>query len=259
MPIEFRCTHCGRLLRTREDAAGRQAKCPECGTTLDVPSSSAPEEVRGAPPAETGAFPPDSAGASPFGAGVPPPSGTASPFGPDVSPSAGAPGPENPYESPRGVEAGGAGPAYPIYSELHAYASSRVSGPAVGLIVTGALGLTLQILGTVANLIALAMPGMMPGMPGPGPGPQMFMFPGGVQLFFNLLGIGLAILVIVGAQKMKNLQSYSLAMTSAIIALVPFISPCCCLGLPFGIWALVVLSDSQVQAAFRTQASPSSF
>lgn len=38
MPIEFRCTQCQRLLRTQDDAAGKQAKCPECGTLLVVPT-----------------------------------------------------------------------------------------------------------------------------------------------------------------------------------------------------------------------------
>ncbi len=30
MPIEFRCLQCGKLLRTGDDTAGKQAKCPEC-------------------------------------------------------------------------------------------------------------------------------------------------------------------------------------------------------------------------------------
>jgi DNA-directed RNA polymerase subunit RPC12/RpoP len=36
------------------------------------------------------------------------------------------------------------------------------------------------------------------------------------------------------------------------IMFVPGTSPCCLLGLPFGIWALVVLSDIHVRAAFRS-------
>ncbi len=37
MPIEFRCTQCDKLLRTADDAAGKQAKCPECGAISAVP------------------------------------------------------------------------------------------------------------------------------------------------------------------------------------------------------------------------------
>jgi hypothetical protein len=50
---------------------------------------------------------------------------------------------------------------------------------------------------------------------------------------------------------MKNLQSYGLAMTASIVAMIPCISPCCILGLPFGIWALVILNRPEVKAAFR--------
>ena len=38
MPIDFRCADCQKLLRVGDDAAGRHAKCPGCGTILIVPS-----------------------------------------------------------------------------------------------------------------------------------------------------------------------------------------------------------------------------
>lgn len=41
MPIEFRCTGCQKLLRTKDDSAGKQARCPECGTLLAVPEKPA--------------------------------------------------------------------------------------------------------------------------------------------------------------------------------------------------------------------------
>jgi len=37
MPIEFRCDQCNTLLRTPDDTAGKQAKCPSCGAILPVP------------------------------------------------------------------------------------------------------------------------------------------------------------------------------------------------------------------------------
>ncbi len=42
MPIEFRCTGCGKLLRTADDSAGKQAQCPQCGTVLIIPSAAPP-------------------------------------------------------------------------------------------------------------------------------------------------------------------------------------------------------------------------
>src|SRR5688572_2786388 len=52
MPIEFRCTNCNKLLRTKDDTAGKQAKCPECGTVLQIPmtSTAAPEVTTDVPP-----------------------------------------------------------------------------------------------------------------------------------------------------------------------------------------------------------------
>ena len=84
MSIEFRCSQCNKLLRTGDETAGRQAKCPECGAFMTVPDAGSTSA--GAP--EPSATPP------------PPPGGSDSPFG-----SAGG---ENPYESP--------GPANSPYS-----------------------------------------------------------------------------------------------------------------------------------------------
>ncbi|HBH52342.1 MAG TPA: hypothetical protein DDY91_10655 [Planctomycetaceae bacterium] len=37
MPIEFSCPNCQKLLTTREDKAGKTAKCPGCGEPVTVP------------------------------------------------------------------------------------------------------------------------------------------------------------------------------------------------------------------------------
>jgi len=50
MPIEFRCSVCGKLLRVGDEAAGRQAKCPACQTAQLVPSKSSPPDYDLAPP-----------------------------------------------------------------------------------------------------------------------------------------------------------------------------------------------------------------
>jgi hypothetical protein len=63
----------------------------------------------------------------------------------------------------------------------------------------------------------------------------------------------IGILALIGAVKMLRLQTYGLALTGAIISVIPCFGPCCCCSLlliPFGIWALVVLSDAQVKQHF---------
>ena len=51
---------------------------------------------------------------------------------------------------------------------------------------------------------------------------------------------------------MKSLTSYGGAMTGAILAVIPCFSPCCIVGIPIGIWALVVLNDPVVKKGFSS-------
>ena len=50
---------------------------------------------------------------------------------------------------------------------------------------------------------------------------------------------------------MLRLKIYNLAGGRLHVALVPAISPCCVLGVPFGIWGMIVLNDREVKRAFR--------
>ncbi len=50
---------------------------------------------------------------------------------------------------------------------------------------------------------------------------------------------------------MKNLESRGLAMTAAVLAALPCISPCCIVGLPVGIWCINVMNDPVVKAVYR--------
>jgi hypothetical protein len=50
---------------------------------------------------------------------------------------------------------------------------------------------------------------------------------------------------------MISLRNYGLAMTSAVLTVIPCVTPCCLLGQAAGIWALVVLMNNDVRAAFR--------
>lgn len=219
MSIEFRCSQCGKLLRTGNDTVGRQAQCPECGALSKVPSQGNTASVT--PQLEQlGAGSGSSAGC-PFASG--PTSG-------DTRHS------DNPYQSSS-------------QSNLSALsAAQRVLGPATALIVTAILGLIVQVLGMIANLFSIAAGGM--GHNGQDAFPAMF--GGGINVAFGAFGLVMGALILIGAMKMKNLESYSFAMSSAIIAMIPCISPCCLLGLPFGIWAIVVLNDNSVKAAFRS-------
>jgi hypothetical protein len=69
--------------------------------------------------------------------------------------------------------------------------------------------------------------------------------------FSNVLTLLLSGLTFFGALKMKNLENFGLSMAAAIIAIIPCFGPCCCLGIPVGIWSLVVLNKPEVKSAFR--------
>jgi formylglycine-generating enzyme required for sulfatase activity len=61
------------------------------------------------------------------------------------------------------------------------------------------------------------------------------------------------VLIIIGSIKMMRFRSLALVKTSAVLALLTLPNPVTwLLGLPMGIWALVVLSRPDVKAAFRT-------
>jgi hypothetical protein len=216
------------LLQTADETAGQPAQCPECGglSTIPTPAPGAAGEV---PTAAEAGSPSTAQAGSPFGPGGQQP----------ASPSDA----ENPYQSP-----GQYGPAMGYYVGPDPLAAGRVSGPATALIVTailGMVGLALGIMANVAQVTLLQFPGHnrpLDFMP--------IMLPIGIALTIDAVHLALCVVMLLGAIKMKNLQNYGWAMASAIIAVIPCISPCCVLGLPFGIWALVVLSDAGVKAAF---------
>jgi hypothetical protein len=68
----------------------------------------------------------------------------------------------------------------------------------------------------------------------------------GVGVVFSLIGL----FVLMAAIQMARRRTYGLAMAGSILAMVNIGNACCCLGLPFGIWALVVLARPDVRAAF---------
>jgi ABC-type proline/glycine betaine transport system permease subunit len=50
---------------------------------------------------------------------------------------------------------------------------------------------------------------------------------------------------------MFRIRTWALAMTSAVLMMINFGNCCCLIGLPIGIWALVILLLPDVQDAFK--------
>ena len=128
-------------------------------------------------------------------------------------------------------------------------ALEKVNGPAIGLFVTAGLGLLGAIAGIAMNLLGVGMGAS--GMGGGAEAQWAQMMSGTVGIIGNVLGIIVSIVIFLGANKMRKLESYGFSMAASIIAMVPCISPCCLVGLPIGIWAIVVLNKPEVKSQFQ--------
>ena len=137
------------------------------------------------------------------------------------------------------------------YSGGREAALQAVKGPAIALIIIAGLGAAYY---AFSGIFALFVGGAMfhQQMP-PDISPQLKAFIEGAQGplagVVNLMIAALNGFVLFGAIKMMRLQSYGLVMAATIAAMLP--CQCCCLfGLPFGIWALVVLNKPEVKSHF---------
>ena len=125
-------------------------------------------------------------------------------------------------------------------------AQEMVNGPATGLMVVAILSLVLIIAQLVMRALGV---NFMSGRQMEQPEFARFMSGAGAVVG-AIIGFAIYGLVLAGAVKMKKLESYGLAMTASILALLPC-SLCCIAGLPIGIWSLVVLSKPEVKSAFH--------
>jgi hypothetical protein len=124
-------------------------------------------------------------------------------------------------------------------------ARDRVAGPAIALMVVSLLTVVLALVSLGLHIILGVV---LVGMDRPGRrDPDIANFAGGACGALVALVCNATILT--GATKMKGLRSYGLAMTASIIALLP--CTVCWIGLPFGIWSLVVLNNPAVKDSFR--------
>lgn len=151
-----------------------------------------------------------------------------------------------------------------------AAARSAAQIPGVLLIVTGVLSL----IGSVIGLIQLPqMPAQMdqamaqieadPNIPAEQKAAwkdaittmkQVAEHPGAIAGY--VLGIVASLVVVLGGIKLMNLSGSTLPMIGSVFAMIPCTVGCCCvLGVPAGIWALVVVNRSDVRAAIAARRS----
>ncbi len=127
-------------------------------------------------------------------------------------------------------------------------ASDQVSGPSVGLLITGILGAALSFIGLIASLFETGIESIKSSE---FIGGYARIAEGAAGVAFCFVGLLVAGFIIYASLKMKALTQWSLCVAASIIAMIPCISPCCIVGLPVGIWCLVVLTKPEVKAAFH--------
>lgn len=134
-------------------------------------------------------------------------------------------------------------------------ALSAIKIPAIALIVIASLGIAYYLFNTI--MILTGVNSFQPQMPADMPPEARQLMEafskgahGPLAIFASLVIMALNGFVLFGSIKMLKLQNYGIAVAAAIIAMLP--CQCCCLiGLPFGIWALVVLNKPEVKANFN--------
>ncbi len=150
-----------------------------------------------------------------------------------------------------------AGPSAPARAGAEAAideAQRNVKGPAMGVLVIGILNWLISV---PLSLMFLWWGGSYSPHPLPSgrkvaseldPASVFWTSSSTLMMFCLLAILVISSLMIFAALKMKRLQAYWLAVAASILAII--ISPGNLIGLPIGIWSLVVLSQREVRMAF---------
>ena len=121
----------------------------------------------------------------------------------------------------------------------------RIKIPAILMIVAGSLGLIAHIASVVIAALATGLAvnaGQVE--------PVVSSAQAAGRIAGSVIGVVVDGVVIFGAIKMLKLESWGLALAASFLAMFPCISCGCLIGLPAGIWSLVVLNDVHVKDTF---------
>ena len=151
---------------------------------------------------------------------------------------------DNPYTAPS--------PAAPRQGEAYPASNARqlLNGPALGLMVVSSIWIFLILIGMSFSLYLL-WSGNAQQLPQPSIGLTK-----DVQVTIRLIWSSVIlisnIVILTAAIRMPSLRSYGLCKLGAILAIIPCTGPCYLLGIPFGLWALVVLGKPGVGETFTS-------
>ena len=123
-----------------------------------------------------------------------------------------------------------------------------LKGPALGLKVTAVLGaffVLLQVILTVLSPEDIVESARQEGLD-----IATGVVIGGT-VATGVLALIVCAVIFLGAQSMARAQNWNFAIIASVLAMIPCCSPCCPLGLPMGIWALMILTKTEVKELFE--------
>lgn len=141
----------------------------------------------------------------------------------------------NPYESPAPA------PSTNPFADLapQPTVDKRIEQPATLLLAIATLTAGMHLLGGGMNVYTLHASGEL------STSEILTTVAGNIICFlFNLF-------IAFGALRALQFRSLPWVRAAAIMSLLPLLTPCVLLGIPFGIWILVLLRKPEVRAAFR--------
>ena len=155
-------------------------------------------------------------------------------------------------------------PQIPSAGGMPGDAKAKLQIPAILMIVTGVLGLLIAAYYLLNGFVVMNTdidaqlemqrqlnPQFEEGIERLGMTPESYF---AMIVNFCFVGSGISaltsLLCIFGGIKMRAAKSYGLVMIAAISCLLPCLQPCCVLGLPTGIWSLIVLMNADVKRLF---------
>ena len=215
MPIQLTCPNCSKTLRVPDHLVGEQVRCPGCSTEF-VAAAQMPAPVEDDSPYRAADDAPP----------VPkkPPRSSLQDLDDDDDWD------DEEYDRPMSRRRRG---------RASRRARERTQAPGIALLVTGILSLLMGFAMVSIGTILIAEPEDADDRVA------------GIQLAVSgPYCTALSVLIILGAIGMIRGRRHGLAITAAVLSMVPCTNPCWLLGLPFGIWAMIVLCDKDVKASF---------
>lgn len=127
----------------------------------------------------------------------------------------------------------------------------KLKTPAIGMIATGVINAVYGILSIIGNIYQYVT---KQGTFADSSELDTLHVRAVIGILLPVISLAFSPLIIFGAVQMMKGRNYGWSKNAAIFAVIPFTSCCFLIGVPFGIWALRILSQPDVKAFFNGDA-----